>query len=131
MPSATRQIAIDAMDDATIVAHLLDRDAAVFEALVDRHYRGLYRVARSFFTTDASAEEAVQDAWTGLLKGLPRFEGRAKLKTWLYRILVNRCLTSQKKERRSVPFSALGSSEDARSTPKGSVGSFAGNASSG
>ena len=47
------------------------------------------RVARMFVSTDAVADECVQEAWLGVLQGLDRFEGRSSLRTWIFRILVN------------------------------------------
>lgn len=55
----------------------------------------------------AVAEEVVQDAWIGLLEGIERFEGRSTLRTWAFRILVNRAKTRAVRERRSVPFTSL------------------------
>ena len=41
----------------------------------------------------AVAEEVVQETWLGVLNGIDRFEGRSSLKTWIFRILVNRAKT--------------------------------------
>jgi RNA polymerase sigma-70 factor, ECF subfamily len=49
----------------------------------------------------------VQETWVGFLTGLDRFEGRASLKTWLFRILTNSAKTRAVREGRSVPFSSL------------------------
>ena len=46
-------------------------------------------VARGYVRSRAVAEEVVQEAWLGVLKGLDRFEGRSSLKTWIMRILAN------------------------------------------
>jgi hypothetical protein len=48
---------------------------------LDRHYGMMLPVARWYVRTRASAEEVVQEAWVGVLKGLDRFEGRSSLKT--------------------------------------------------
>jgi RNA polymerase sigma-70 factor (ECF subfamily) len=64
-------------------------------------------VARTYVKTRAVAEEVVQDAWIGVLKGLDRFEGRSSLKTWILRIVVNTAMTRGAREARSVPFSTL------------------------
>ena len=53
------------------------------------------------------AEDAVQETWLGVLNGIDRFEGRSSLKTWIFRILVNRAKTKGVREQRSVPFSSL------------------------
>ena len=42
-----------------------------------------------------------------MLQALPSFEGRSSIKTWLFRILINRARTRAEREGRSVPFSAL------------------------
>jgi RNA polymerase sigma-70 factor (ECF subfamily) len=95
-------------DDADLVARLRAGDERAFEWLVERHHAMMLSVARTYVKTRASAEEVVQDAWIGVLKGLDRFEGRSSLKTWIMRILVKTALTRGVREARSVPFSSLG-----------------------
>jgi RNA polymerase sigma-70 factor, ECF subfamily len=58
--------------------------------LVGRYSNSLQRVARGYVPNDAVAEEAVQETWIGVVRGVDRFEGRSSFKTWLFRILVNR-----------------------------------------
>lgn len=110
---------------------MLDRlragDAEAFSTLVDAHHDSLRRLARTFVADDAAAEEVVQDTWVGVLKGLPTFEGRSTLKTWIFRILVNRAKTRGVRDRRMIPFSALESRngdppeplDESRFTPSG------------
>ena len=92
------------MDDADLIARLRCGDDAAFGALVTAHQPAMLRLADAFLPSRALAEEATQEAWIGLLRGLDRFEGRASLKTWLYAILVNRARTIAARERRAVPF---------------------------
>ena len=68
----------------------------------------MLRVARSYVATREAAEDVVQETWLGVLKGLDGFEGRSSLKTWIFRILVNRARTRGQREARSQPFSAVG-----------------------
>jgi RNA polymerase sigma-70 factor (ECF subfamily) len=82
-------------------------DEAAFSALVNRHGGAMLRVAQLYVRSRAVAEEVVQDAWIGVLKGSARFEGRSSLKTWIFRIVANMAKTRAAKEGRSVPFSAL------------------------
>lgn len=67
----------------------------------------MLRFARLYTDDAAVAEDAVQDAWLGVLRGIDRFEARASLRTWIFRILLNRLRTQPKRERRFLPFSDL------------------------
>jgi RNA polymerase sigma-70 factor (ECF subfamily) len=96
-----------AADDATLLARLKAGDEVAFNLLVRRYRPTMLRVARSYVSTDAVAEEVVQEAWLGFLKGLGAFEQRSSVKTWLFRILVNRAMTRGQREARAIPFSSL------------------------
>ncbi|HEU4328501.1 MAG TPA: sigma-70 family RNA polymerase sigma factor [Roseiflexaceae bacterium] len=104
-------------DEAELIAALRRGDEAAFAALVQRYHSALLRLARVYVANPAAAEEVVQETWLGLLRGLPRFEGRSSLRTWLFRILVNRAKTRGEREGRSVPFSSLGRPEDDADEP--------------
>ncbi len=93
---------------AEIVAALKAGDERAFAALVDEHGAAMLRVALMYVSTRAVAEEVVQEAWLGVLKGIDRFEGRSSLKTWIFRILTNTAKTRGEREGRSLPFSSLG-----------------------
>src|SRR5262245_13178788 len=67
------------------------------------------RLALSIVHNSAVADEVVQEAWLGVLRGLDRFEGRASLKTWIFRIVANTAKTRAERESRSVPFSTFAS----------------------
>lgn len=92
--------------DAGIVARLRAGDEAAFLSLVERHGPVMLRLA-SMHLSRAVAEEAVQDTWVGVLRGIGRFEQRSALKTWIFTILMNRVRTQAQREGRSLPFSAL------------------------
>ena len=101
-------------EDAKQLRALREGDEAAFAALVDRYHGPLLRLAMAFVPSHAVAEEVVQETWLGVFEGLNRFEGRSSLKTWIYRILINRAKTRGVRESRSVPFSPLGTfTEDA------------------
>lgn len=69
-------------------------------------------LARTFVSTDASAEDVVQDTWLAVIRGIDRFEGRSSLRTWVYRILVNTAKKRGLRESRTLPWSSLGASEE-------------------
>jgi len=83
-------------------------EEAAFEQLVEMFGRSMQRVASLYVRDRAAAEEVVQDAWIGVLRGIDRFEGRSSLRTWVFRILVNTAKTRGVRESRTVPFSAIG-----------------------
>ena len=99
-------------DDAAVVAALLAGDESVFLALVKRHQALMLRVARGYVRDARAAEDVVQETWLAVLEGIERFQSRASLKTWIFRILVKRAITRAMKDRRQVPFSALSRAED-------------------
>jgi RNA polymerase sigma-70 factor (ECF subfamily) len=101
-----------AHDEERLVAALRRGDADAFAMLVDRHSRAMVRVAMAYVPSRAAAEEVVQETWIAVMRGIDRFEGRASLKTWIFRILANVARRSGARERRSVPFSALVEAED-------------------
>ena len=76
------------------------RDAASFEALMRKHNRRLYRVARSLLRDDAEAEDALQEAYFCAYRALGDFRGEAQLATWLTRIVVNECMTRLRRSAR-------------------------------
>ena len=94
-------------DDAALVQRFLSGDEDAFAALVDCYHPQLIRLALAYVADRATAEEVVQDTWLGVLAALETFEGRSRLKTWIFRILTNRAKTRGVRESRSVPFSSL------------------------
>ena len=98
-------------DDARLVAALRAGDEQAFAVLVRRYGGLMLRVARLYVPSRAVAEEVVQEAWLGVLRGLERFEGRSSLRTWLLHIVANLARTRAVREARSIPFSALAGAE--------------------
>jgi len=89
------------------VLSLRNGDERAFEVLVGRHAPGMLRVARTFVASDSAAEDVVQDTWVAVMRGLDLFEERCSVKTWLYRILINRAKSSGIGERRTIPIGPL------------------------
>jgi RNA polymerase sigma-70 factor (ECF subfamily) len=92
------------MNDSELVAALRRGDESAFMHLVAEHTPGMRRFALTFVRTGAVADEVVQEAWLGVLRGIDRFEARASLKTWIYRIVANVARTRGVREARSIPF---------------------------
>jgi RNA polymerase sigma-70 factor (ECF subfamily) len=90
--------------DLQLLERLRDGDDRAFEALVASHHRAMLSVARMYVSSRAVAEEVVQEAWLGVIKGLDGFEGRSSLRTWILRIVANLAQTRGGREARSIPF---------------------------
>ena len=93
-------------DEGVLVGQLRAGDEWAFTRLVERHGSSLRRLAR-LYTTDAVADEVVQETWIAVLAGIQRFEGRSSLRTWITRILINIARTRGQREGRQIPFSAF------------------------
>ena len=94
-------------EDARLVDGLRAGDEAAFRELMRDYGGAMLRVALMYVSSRAVAEDVVQDAWIGVLRGIDRFEGRSSLKTWIFRILTNTAKTRGEREGRSVPSPIL------------------------
>lgn len=110
--------------DDLLVEALSRGDEDAFAVLLERYHASLLRVARVYVSSQAVAEEVVQETWMGLLASLARFERRCSLKTWLFTILVRCAARTRDRERRSVPFSAVYSAEAAPGEPAAEADRF-------
>jgi RNA polymerase sigma-70 factor (ECF subfamily) len=99
--------------NAALLARLRDGDEQAFTDLVGRYHSSMLRLAMSFVSSQAVAEEVVQDTWLAVLRGLGRFEERSSLRTWLFTILVNRARSTGEREARTVPVADAGPVVDA------------------
>jgi len=105
-------VTLAATDDSALVAALRAGDEGAFMALVDAYGGSMRRLALSIVRNAAVADDVVQDAWVGVLRGLERFEGRSSLKTWIFRIVANTAKTRAEREGRTVPFSSFAGEAD-------------------
>jgi RNA polymerase sigma-70 factor (ECF subfamily) len=94
-------------EEIALVAALRAGDGDAFGSLIDSYHSALLRLAMSYVATREAAEDVVQETWMAVMAGIDRFEGRSSLKTWIFRILINRAKTTGVREHRSLPFSAF------------------------
>ena len=64
------------------------------------HYDRVYGLCRRITGNDADAADAAQNALIAIVRGLPRFDGRASFATWAYRVTSNACLDELRRRRR-------------------------------
>jgi RNA polymerase sigma-70 factor (ECF subfamily) len=93
--------------DAVVVARLRARDESMFAVLIDAWSPGMLRAARAFVADHHTAQDVVQEAWLGVLRGIDGFQERSSLRTWVYQILVNKAKTRGVRDARTVPASSL------------------------
>jgi len=67
-------------------------DDAAFAVLVRAHAGRLLAVARRMLRSEDDARDALQEAFLQAFRGIGKFQGGARLSTWLHRIVVNACL---------------------------------------
>ncbi len=100
------------MDELALIKALRAGDETAFTSLVDMYGGAMLRLALVYVRSRAVAEEVVQDAWVGVLRGIGSFEGRSSLKTWIFRILTNTAKTRGQREARSIPFGSFDDEEE-------------------
>ena len=97
------EIAGTALAGTDLMSRAQAGDGQAFRTLTEPHRRELhvhcYRMLGSF----QDAEDALQDSMLAAWRGLEGFDGRASLRTWLYRIATNRCLDALRAGRRRPP----------------------------
>jgi RNA polymerase sigma-70 factor (ECF subfamily) len=98
--------------DARMVERLRGGDTEAFAEIVQAWSPMMLHVARMYVSTEASAQEVVQEAWLAMIQGLDKFEGRSSLRTWMLAILENIGRSRGVREARTVPLSSLGPDED-------------------
>jgi RNA polymerase sigma-70 factor, ECF subfamily len=101
--AASTETGPGAVDERDLIDRLRSGDDDAFVVLVERHHAAMVRLARGYVRSSAVAEEVAQEAWLGLLRGVDAFEGRSSLRTWLFRIVVNRAITTGVRESRHHP----------------------------
>src|SRR5512135_1660525 len=100
------------LTDEAVVTGLRAGDEHVFRAYYEQQCPAMRRLVRTYVSSDAVADEVVQETWLAVLKGIDRFQGRAALSTWIFSILINQAKTHAVREHRTLPFSAVGEQDD-------------------
>ena len=105
----------DDLPDGEFARRIAAGDELAFEALMRKHNRMLYRVARAVLRNDADAEDALQLAYLRAYQAIGSYRGEAKLSTWLARIVVNESLMRTRKLSREsivIPLESMTGESD-------------------
>jgi RNA polymerase sigma-70 factor (ECF subfamily) len=76
-------------DDFPVIEQILSGHAELFKFLVQRYQKAVYSMGMSFFHNSEDAADFSQEVFLKAFRGLPRFQGKARFSTWLYRIAYN------------------------------------------
>ncbi len=98
--------------DAALVRAALAGDMEAFEALVSRHERRIYSLARRITGSVEDAQDVTQQTFISALRGLPTFRKTATFSTWLTSIAAHAALKVVRKQR-GLPTQSL----DAATSP--------------
>lgn len=82
------------MTDEELVQRSLTGDERAFTLLIDRHAAACLRFATRMLNDRADAEDAAQEAFLRVFRGLGQYDARMPFRSWLFAILVNRCRTA-------------------------------------
>lgn len=99
--------------DVTLLERLRAGDSDAFAEVVQAWSPVMLQAARAYVSTDASAQEVVQEAWLAMIRGIDQFEQRSSLRTWVLAILGNIGRGRGVREARTVPWSSLGPADGA------------------
>jgi len=88
------------LDEEALLARLRAGDEDAFEELVRTYSPRLLGLARRIVGNDEDARDVIQDALLSAFRSMDRFQGDARLGTWLHRIVVNTALMKLRRRRR-------------------------------
>jgi RNA polymerase sigma-70 factor (ECF subfamily) len=80
------------ISDQALIEKIRAGDFQAFESLVTRYESKVYRLAIRMLRNAQDAEDALQETFIQVYRGLPGFEGRSTFSTWLFRLATNACL---------------------------------------
>jgi RNA polymerase sigma-70 factor (ECF subfamily) len=80
------------LSDQVLIEKVRAGDYQAFESLVTRYEAKIYRLAIRMLRNPQDAEDALQETFLQVFRGLASFEGRSQFSTWLFRLATNVCL---------------------------------------
>ncbi|MHA6803673.1 RNA polymerase sigma factor [Salinifilum ghardaiensis] len=90
--------------DGWLVAKIRGGDVQAYEALVRRHRDRTYRIALRMLGNPHDADDVAQEVVIQLWTAIASFAETARFITWLYRVVINRCLNHQRRHRPAQPL---------------------------
>jgi RNA polymerase sigma factor (sigma-70 family) len=85
-------IAANLLSDEEIIEKIINGESILFEQLISKYSSLLYKIARRYGFNHQSAEDLLQDTQIAAYCNLSQFKFRSTFKTWLSKIMINKCL---------------------------------------
>lgn len=82
----------EVLSDESVIQKILEGDTAVFEILIRRYNTAIYRIGRMYGFNHHDTEDLMQDTHVAAYTQLASFANRSSYKTWLSRIMINKCI---------------------------------------
>lgn len=95
-------------DDSRLLARFAAGDEEAFGSLAERYEPHLFGLAMGMLGRRDLALDALQDTWVRVMRAAPRFRAESSFKTWVYRILINRCLDLRARAARRSTLAVAG-----------------------
>jgi RNA polymerase sigma-70 factor (ECF subfamily) len=109
----------DSADDQALLARIRAGDKAACSECIEQHSPEVYRLALRLTRNEAEAEDVMQETFLSAFKGIGQFDGRANLRTWLYRIAYNTALMRHRRvEPEQVPVEEASDPEEGAVVPQ-------------
>lgn len=97
---------ISELSEQQLIELLLRQDEPAYRYAVRTYHSSMIYLARRI-VGEKIADEVVQEAWVSVMRALPKFQGRSKLKTWILTIVSNEAKNRLRKENRQVSLDAM------------------------
>lgn len=98
------------MSDEELLQRFVDGDREALGTLAERHESRMLGLARAIVGSWRSgAADAVQQTWVRVIRFAAKFDHRASVRTWLYRILINECRATSRSQRSTQSIDSDGS----------------------
>lgn len=106
---AEQRISLDGLDERGLIEQAKAGNGQAFDELTKRYMEKAYSIAYQMLYSPDDARDLVQDAFLEVFRTLDRFNTQYRFSTWLYRILINKCINYRKREvrRRMLSLSDL------------------------
>lgn len=99
------------MNEKGLIARLQARDEAAFEELIRQYEKKVYSLCARMCGNAEDAEEAAQDAFLALWRGIDRFRQESSLSTWIYRLASNACIDLMRRKKKGAGSVSLDDEE--------------------